>query len=487
MDAFAVELDDDQPRRPGRVVRHAGAPNRARRRGRYPAPPLVRWCLPVVFALVAAVPAQLQVMVAGVPDDLVLPVPAGRTVAIVASVSGGETENVWLARARDATAKVPLLSVGEGRFRMNLADPRVADVLREQGDAVAIFARANDGTVARSAALPYAPQTDAPRPRLVVHEHDRVRRLEWAAPGWAEPTGVSQIELDLPEAPGARAPFARLGPDKLQFVTNPGAPTRLEVTAAIAAAWREYGELEIGADAQQGAVSFRLRAFPERPQGKGTMPLSFKVDERMTAPIPGTNGAVHVSVGEVRAFGAEQRLHTAEGVTVFESDGGQVGRIAFTSESGPAVLMVDTTTISFVGQDSVTFHVEMLTADERAMIERALALVAASPLLFWRHTGADIQFLPEGGVRFLPRDPGRALSGAAFARLMRDRTGSGDAWILSVEEFMDRTVIAPWDADALKKGPDYVRLADGTEVEVAGWLREQVATLRAPGQAEARK
>jgi hypothetical protein len=180
-------------------------------------------------------------------------------------------------------------------------------------------------------------------------------------------------------------------------------------------------------------------------------------------------------------------LHTAEGVTVFESDGGQVRRIAFTSESGRALLMVDATTISLVGQDSVTFHVEMLTADERALIERALALVAASPLLFWRHTMGELDFPPEGGARLLPRDPDRALSGAAFARLMRECTGPGHAWVVSVEEFVDRTVIATWDVEAIKKGPDCVRLADGTEVEVAGWLRDQIATLRAQAQAEARK
>ena len=192
---------------------------------------------------------------------------------------------MWFARTRYAGAQVRLLPVGEGRFRMNLADPRVADELRAEGDAGAIFVRGN-------------------------------------------------VDLDVPEALGAKDPFARIGPRMLPLRAGPGAPARLELTAAIAAAWREHGELEVGCDTQQGAVSFRLRAFPERAQGKEAKPLRFKVDEHATAPVPGTGGAVHMSAGEVSGDHVRLRLHTAEGVAVIDDEYRQDGRVASWARSG---------------------------------------------------------------------------------------------------------------------------------------------------------
>lgn len=53
-------------------------------------------CLTAVLA--AAVPGQLQVTLAGVPEDLCLPRPGGRTVVITATVTGGEAGDAWLGR-----------------------------------------------------------------------------------------------------------------------------------------------------------------------------------------------------------------------------------------------------------------------------------------------------------------------------------------------------------------------------------------------------
>ncbi len=186
---------------------------------------------------------------------------------------------------------------------------------------------------------------------------------------------------------------------------------------------------------------------------------------------------MHVSVGEVSGDHVRLRLHTAEGVAVMDDGYRQDGRLSFVGEVGRVVLVVDKVTNSLFGQDSVTLRVEMLTFAERSLIERTLTFVAASPLLFWRG--------PNRGVMAPPPRTADAMSGAAYARLLRADYERAHEVIFSSEDFVHLTVPEWWH---FSKESNFVSRPDLLGVDsVAGWLREQIASLRAPAQTEARK
>ncbi len=458
------------------------------------APSLVRHPAPDPSPPEHTARGPLRVAVTGVPDDLVLPVPAGRTVALRASVTGEPTA-VWLAQSPDADARVPMLPVGGGEFRMDLGNPMVAALLSAQGGfrtGLAVFALAGDGAVSQSNGIRYTPQTDAARPRLVVHERRRTRVVEWAAPGYAAPGEVTSIEVVHRESDSngvaVGEPFARLGGQDLPLAVGDATTRRLVITSEVEAAWIARGELSIGWSGDPEGPRFRLRVFPVGSRDRDGAGESFTVLEGETAAVPGTGESVHVSVDEVTGAEAMVRLVTVDGVTLargfvsafsFPREG---SCLPFESPAGQAVLIVDRVVNSLFGRDSVTFHVDTGTQVERDLIEETLRMVAASPLRFWRQPRLAL-FEDETGKLVL-YDPRTSIDGAAFTELMRAGLRTWGRPVASVEDFLDATVHHRWsDPTVMKKGRDYVRKADGTEIPLADWLREQIATLRTGARA----
>lgn len=416
-------------------------------------------------ALVATLPCQLQVRLTGVPTDLILPVPAGHNVLITATVTGGAADVAWLARTKDATARVPLLPAGDGVFQLNLATTALDEVLRTPADAgsLTVFVRGTDGTVAASVAIAYVLRAGARRPSLVVHEEDRTRRIESGATTWLSPRAVTRIDVDLLVPTPTTDATARVGGRRLTLATNEAGGARLEVTADVAEAWLRHGDLEIGARTDPDAPVFRLRARPERLYRDGT-PVTFECAQRAVVSVAGTRDYLRVSLGDITGGRVRVRVYTAEGETLVNGQFLRQGEAAtFTYESLHYTLTIDTLINSLFGQDYAKLRVAPSAADETVLIQRLLEVVRASPLTFVRN-GAD-------------------SDGVTAAKLLSAKYEAARSESATVEAF-----IAGVGTRSSTSGKPYlVRTADGTERELAGWLAEQATALRAAARAAERR
>lgn len=423
------------------------------------------WSLAPLAALVVALPCQLQVRLTGVPTDLILPVAAGHNVVITATVTGGEADGAWLARSKDAPARVSLLPAGDGVFQLNLATAALGDLLRTPAEsgALTVFVRGKDGSVAASVAIAYVLRGGARRPSLVVHEQDRTRRIESSAPTWLSPRAVTRIDVDLMVPTPTSDATARIGGRRLSLAPNEAGGARLEVTADVAEAWLRHGELEIGSRTDPDAPVFRLRARPERLCRDGAS-VTFECAQRAVVSVEGTSDHLRVSLGDITGGRVRLRVYTAEGETLVSGQFLRQGEAAtFTYESVHYTLTVDTLVNSLLGQDHAKLRLAPAVADERALIADLLAVVRTSLLTFVRN-GTD-------------------SDGAAAAKLLSAKYEAARDEIATVEAF-----IAGVGTHSSTSGRPYlVRTADGTERELAGWLTEQAATLRAAARAAERK
>lgn len=419
----------------------------------------------LVATLAVAAPAQLQVRLAGVPPDLILPVPAGQNVVITATVTGGAADVAWLARSKDAPARVALLPAGDGVFQLNLATAALGDLLRTPADAGAltVFVKGDDGAIAASVAIAYALRADARRPSLVVSEQDRTRRIESSAPTWLSPRTVTRIDIDLLVPTPTTDATARIGGRRLTLAPNEAGGARLEVTADVAAAWLRHGDLEIGARTDPDAPMFRLRARPERLCREGA-PVTFECAQRSVVSVDGTHDYLRVSLGDISGGRARVRIYTAEGDLLVNSQFVRQGEaVTITHDGASYALTVDAFVNSLLGQDYAKLRFAPAVADEHTLITGLLDVVRASPLTFVRN-GA-------------PQD------GAAAATLLTAKYDAARAEIATVEAF-----IATVGTRSSTSGQPYlVRGTDGTERELAGWLTEQAAVLRAAAAAAERK
>ena len=423
------------------------------------------WSLATLAALVVALPCQLQVKLTGVPENLILPVPAGHNVVITATVTGGEADDAWLARTKDGTARVPLLPAGDGIFQLNLATAALGDLLRTPADsgALTVFVRDKDGTVAASVAIAYALRADARRPSLVVYEQDRTRRIDTSATTWLSPRAVTRIDVDLLVPTPTTDATARIGGRRLTLAATEAGGARLEVTADVAEAWLRHGDLEIGARTDPDAPVFRLRARPERLCKDGA-PVSFECAQRSVVSAEGTRDYLRVSLGDITGGRVRVRVYTAEGETLVSGQFVRQGEaVTFAYEGLNYALTVDTLVNSLLGQDYAKLRLAPAVADERALITGLLDAVRTSPLTFVRN--------------------GAHHDGAAAAKLLSAKYQAARAEIATVEAFISGV----GTRSSTSGKPYLVRTADGTERELAGWLAEQVAALRTAAKAGAHK
>ena len=423
------------------------------------------WSLASLAALVVAPPCQLQVKLTGVPTDLILPVTAGHNVVITATVTGGEADIAWLARSQAATTRVPLLPAGDGVFQLNLATAPLEALLRTPADsgALTVFVRGKDGSVAASVGIAYALRADARRPSLVVHEQDHTRRVESSALPWLSPRAVTRIDVDLLVPTPTSDAMARVGGRRLTLAPNEHGGARLEVTADVAEAWLRHGELEIGARTDPDAPVFRLRARPER-LGKEGAAVTFECAQRSVVSVEGTRDYLRVSLGDITGGRVRVRAYTAEGESLVSGQFLRQGEaVTFSYEDASYSLAVDTLVNSLFGQDYAKLRLAPAAADEHALIAALLEVVRTSPLTFLRN-GTD-------------------SDGAAAAKLLSAKYDAARAEIATVEAF-----IAGVGTRSSTSGQPYlVRTADGAERELAGWLTEQAAAVRAAARAAERK
>lgn len=416
-------------------------------------------------ALAVAPPCQLQVRLAGVPQDLILPVPAGHNVFITATVTGGEADGAWLARSQDAPTRVPLLPAGDGVFQLNLATAALGDLLRTPADAGAltVFVKGKDGAIAASVAFAYALRADARRPSLVVHEDDRTRRIETSAPAWLTPRAVTRIDIDLRVPTPTTDATARIGGRRLTLAPDEAGGARLEVTADVAAAWLRHGDLEIGARTDPDAPVFRLRARPERLCKDGAA-VTFECAQRAVVQVEGTRDYLRVSLGDITGGRVRVRVYTADGESLVSGQFVRQGEVVtFGYEGANYALTVDALVNSLLGEDYAKFRLAPAVADERSLIADLLEVVRTSPLTFVRN-GTD-------------------SDGAGAAKLLTAKYDAARDEIATVEAF----IAAVGTRSSTSGQPYLVRAKDGAERELAGWLTEQVAALRATARAGEKK
>lgn len=106
----------------------------------------------IVCLLIATGCSQPAIKLDGVPDRLAFPSRDQANRYLTAEISGGAPKAVWMAHDRDAKKKVALSPIGHGRFQINLADPRVGELVPADGNAHALYVNAEmkDGTIASS-------------------------------------------------------------------------------------------------------------------------------------------------------------------------------------------------------------------------------------------------------------------------------------------------------------------------------------------------
>ncbi len=412
--------------------------------------------LVAVFVLLASAVAAQGIRLVTVPDAVRLPAAAGQNLVLEAAV-GGEPSEVWLATAATATDRVRLVSAGADRWQVNLADPRVAELLptAHDGGALFVFARI-DGRTTQSAAVIWARATrDDGHVLCFVRRRDGTTRTVVAGTlTWLDLANLDRLEL---QGVGARqtAAVAQLGEVTLPLQRREADGTWvLACDETTQRHLRDADALQLEAKLGSGSVLFRFALVPARLELEGGA-AEFVVQQRREAPVPGSRGWLTVQIDDITMGSTFVRVVDgvrAEVVATLEMFAGDFVPFALADER--YVLVVERLRNQLIGEDRAVLRVLPERGFRPNRIAQLVRAVGKSPDAFVRE-----------GVEY----DGATAKQFLVAKVTNHK---GD---VTLEHFL--TTLASVSGQT---GEAYhVRRVDGSTTTMEAWLRAALATIEA--------
>jgi len=451
---------------------------------------LARWVLAFAVASLAlhgSAFAEVTLRLSGVPDRLSFPLPAGSNQVLTVTVSGGKVKSVWLATGRSAKLRVMLDDIGEGRYETNLAAPGVSAVLAADPGArqLLAFAETQAGAVIESIPIQYA-VGDLLENLVAVYvyaggqRHEVLRfpsgrqpadweerQMLWlmlqggegfgygAARRWFVPERTERLEVRLRASTPLAAAQAQAGDRKWAFSSAEGGTSlSLAVTPEIAKAWGESGTLSVRYSQAGDEVTLAtLHAPPSRldlPAGSATVTII----QRCSKEIPGSNGYLRLSLGDITAGQVLTTVEAADGTVLVEETSVRAGdSLTFRIGEEDYKLTLTRLVNLLIGDDFGVFEVSTTVNPEAQRIRDLIHIVETSDIVFIRND--------------------KEYSGAQAAAHLRSKLQQAEEEVKTLDEFIDKVASRSW----VSGQPYRVKLPDGTELEAAVWLRQQAARL----------
>jgi hypothetical protein len=414
----------------------------------------------VVFAgLCSAVAGQVQLRLARVPPDLVLP--AREPAPLEVEVAGGPVEQVWLAASGEDPLRLLLRARNATSYAIDLADPRVAALAAaaERRELV-VCAGSGGRLLATSEPLRYATVHGPQVGPLRCFAHAGGGAVEvFALPrrrDWFVPAQVERIELQRTAGRGQPSVIARAG-DAAWSLVPTAHGWSLPLRDQHRSAWQQAGTLWLTVE-DEGAMlaQFRLRAAPARlALDEGTHEVT--VLQRRSAELPGSGGYIELLAGDVTHGQVLAELRGAKGEQFVAPRSMRPGDVVpFTLGGEQYALVLQQLRNLLIGDDQAVFRVALHARLQRSRIDALLARVEREQVVFER----------EGEEHDGP---------TAAAHLRRKLAASGSAAGLTLESFIERI----GSRSSTTGRPYHVRRADGTRVEAGVWLRELAAEVEA--------
>ncbi|MCK6458992.1 MAG: DUF5329 domain-containing protein [Planctomycetes bacterium] len=432
---------------------------------------------------------------AGVPDELLFPLPSGKNAIVTATLEGGKARLVWLAAGKDAPGRFHLTKVGEGKYQANLADPVVAALAKAAGPSgtLRVYAEYDDGAVVESIAIRYGLQGDAEPPlRLHVVRGGKRRALSlrrvdalaalldreargeevgswerWTIEsreqdpgpdGWHRPAEIDAIEVRC----GAERPVeAQVGDRevRLEPAKEPGTHV-LALDDALREAWSRDGLLTLNCPVGRRDVPIALRAVPTALDPRG-MATGVSVRQRSSADVPGSRGYLRIRIDDIGGPRVPLSLTAADGTTLLDDVILVQGDEArFDLGERHYKLVVERLVNELIGDDYIRVAVREVAPGEidslaatRTRIEALIRAIEASDAVFLRD--------------------GKEYTGKEAADHIRGKYEAARAVVDTVDEFIDRVAGASWTT-----GVEYkVRPKGGEETGAREWLREELRRI----------
>ena len=133
----------------------------------------------------------------------------------------------------------------------------------------------------------------------------------------------------------------------------------------------------------------------------------------------------------------------------------RAGEIASISlDQAKYALVLDQLVNLFAGNDYAVFSIMPEAIWEREKLDRLLAWIASSDVVFLR--------------------AGEEIKAGAFAELLRQKLHHLGSDVTSYDEFIDFVASRSWNSGQ----PYRVKLANGDEVDAAAWIRTRVAEIK---------
>ncbi|HEX5137143.1 MAG TPA: DUF5329 family protein [Planctomycetota bacterium] len=444
-----------------------------------------------------AAAAQDAVRLTGVPEELHVPLPAGRNVVLTAEIEKQEPRAVWLAREKDARLRCLLSRVGAGRYQVNLADPEVAAVLAAGGDSFHVFAELPDGTVISSIAVRYAaaPRLHAPprvyvlmdgrrrevlegpedpflepalRARLtgqsIVVTADGIEELRARAgekgSHWCPPETVQGLEFEFPKDAVQPAVEVRAG-DKSFPAEASGGALRIAIQKGMRRTWEEQGSIDVlCTEAGEEVLRLRFRAPPTRldlPRGE----VELTVTQRASKSVPGSQGYEAIYLDDITGGQVRLSLATAGGERLIDERSVREGdTVGFATRDALYALTVKKLANFLVGDDYAVLAVARASPE---MEEAEQAEISGL-----------LDVLEKADVVFVAGKEERTAAQVAAALREESKRGSGTAPTLG-------QFIARFASRSAETSEEYrVREKDGTLVPARTWLDALAAAPQRP-------
>ncbi|HNQ23207.1 MAG TPA: DUF5329 family protein [Phycisphaerae bacterium] len=401
----------------------------------------------------------VTISLSGVPDRLAFPLPEGSNVIITASVAGAEVRSVMLRVEALSHPGVPLTPVGEGKYQINLADPAVWNLVQDYGKAnnLRVWAETVAGETISSVAVCYSVVQPAP-PVLMVRTY---RCAQPDVPvvceyhSWWTPGELDRLEVVGGGVAGGAA-WATADEGSWRFVPQERTSSlALPLTKEIRDAWGRTGLLRIHHRHGQGHeyVVSALRARPATLQASGNL-VKVTVYQRSSMFIPGSNQYLTLRLDDITGGQVLATLETAEGQRLVDTESMRPGTaVDFEFVGQHYTLKTEQFVNKLLGTDYGIFSVSHLALTEREKIDRLLAGVEQSGLIFIRN--------------------GEEHPSTAAAAHWRRKFETEGPQVNTLDEFIEKIASRASSTDQ----PYQVRLRDGTVVETGPWLRAQAAKL----------
>lgn len=417
-----------------------------------------------VLGVAALAPGQDDkpaIRLTGVPQRLVLPLPAGENRVLTAEIVDAEPESVWLATSKGAKKRLPMRGPVEGKFQINLADPRVAALARlDRGRQFRVFARvAGAGTLS---SIPISFRLSERPARIELFGRKGKTRRALRDRSWVRPAAIETLELVI-EGPtaGYEAELHLDGQVHAFGAPDARGVLALAVTKEIRGQWEDAREAEVRSSSYAlHAGCFRLRTIPAQlvPPNEDTTRISLVQRNRVV--VPATNGWLQLRIGDVTAGQVLTRLSTADGSTVVGWQSMRQGdEAAFTMHGQRYSLVLDKLVNLLIGADHAEFllerHDEKRTRarEEQRLIRDLLERVRTSGLTFVRE-----------GKEYTAYRTENHLEAKLAAHPVR-----------TAEDFIEKIA-----SRSSTTGNAYlVELEPGKRVEAETWFRARLVELRA--------